>query len=617
MVSAANSFVGSNVGVHVGIGGIVSLIDGNYVILSPDWNGSRGAVTWGIGTVGLRGVSSTDNSLLGSNRGDRLGSSAYLDLHGLSNGDYLVISPQWNGNRGAVTWINGTTGQPLNGLGAITPQNSLLGTASVAASSNLDRVLDNPIAQTFLAVFFESGGRVTVGLTDPSQLTYAAAQGQSLTITSQFLTHTLETGTAVVLQASNDITVQSPITVNSAGNGGALTLEAGRSLVLNASISTDNGALILLANDILANGAVDAERDPGSAVIRMASGTTLDTGSGPLTVELREGAGLTNSDSGAITLQSVAAGSVALINDGPSAGSDVNLGSVTTSGVQSYADPNGITQVSGNLTATNPITFYDSVVLDDHVRLDAGFGTINFAASGLQTLESGVGATLGNVLHNGTGTLQLTSSLTIRGALTNQSGTFDANNQLATVSGLTTLAGGTYLAGTAPQSFNGGLVVLTGVFRSSTGPINVSGGILLANGQFSGVGTVDTLTTFGGTIAPGGASPGVLSVTGALVIRPESTVSILLNGVTAGTGYAQLQAGGPIALGGSTLNLTFGFVPPVASSFEILTNTGSLPVSGTFDGLAEGAVFTQGGYQFQITYQGGTGGDSVVLTRLA
>ena len=55
----------------------------------------------------------------------------------------------------------------------------------------------------------------------------------------------------------------------------------------------------------------------------------------------------------------------------------------------------------------------------------------------------------------------------------------------------------------------------------------------------------------------------------------------------------------------------------MGSRFEILTNTGAAPITGTFAGLAEGAVFTQGGYQFQITYQGGTGGDSVVLTRLA
>ncbi len=34
-------------------------------------------------------------------------------------------------------------------------------------------------------------------------------------------------------------------------------------------------------------------------------------------------------------------------------------------------------------------------------------------------------------------------------------------------------------------------------------------------------------------------------------------------------------------------------------------------------GLDEGTIFTQGGCQFQITYQGGTGGDGLVLTRVS
>jgi hypothetical protein len=81
-----------------------------------------------------------------------------------------------------------------------------------------------------------------------------------------------------------------------------------------------------------------------------------------------------------------------------------------------------------------------------------------------------------------------------------------------------------------------------------------------------------------------------------------------------GAGYSQLQAGGSIELGGATLNLTVGFEPPVGTSFEILSNTGSAPVTGAFNGLPEGAVFSQSSYPFQITYQGGTGGNSVVLT---
>ncbi len=120
--------------------------------------------------------------------------------------------------------------------------------------------------------------------------------------------------------------------------------------------------MTLIANDQLADGVVDSQRDPGSAVITMAPGTTLDTGSGALTVQLRDGAGLTNHDSGAITLQIVTAGSASVVNNGPSAGSNIILGTVTNSGTQSYTNPNGTATVTGNLTTTNsPVTFNQSV----------------------------------------------------------------------------------------------------------------------------------------------------------------------------------------------------------------------------------------------------------------
>ncbi len=82
------------------------------------------------------------------------------------------------------------------------------------------------------------------------------------------MTGTLDTGAAVTLQASNDITISNAITAdNPSGNGGDLTLQAGRSLLINANITTDNGNLTLTANDTVANGVVDADRDSGSAVI--------------------------------------------------------------------------------------------------------------------------------------------------------------------------------------------------------------------------------------------------------------------------------------------------------------------------------------------------------------
>src|SRR5207253_7192429 len=107
---------------------------------------------------------------------------------------------------------------------------------------------------------------VTIGMTDPNQLVFDQALARTLPITPAFLTQTLNTGTAVVLQASNDITVNSPIAV-SADHGGALTLQAGRSIVLNANITSGDAPLTLIANAAVTSGVVDGQRDPGNAVI--------------------------------------------------------------------------------------------------------------------------------------------------------------------------------------------------------------------------------------------------------------------------------------------------------------------------------------------------------------
>src|SRR5258707_13107402 len=96
--------VGTNSG-DVG-GAVAPLSNGNYVVDSPFWNGLRGAVTWGNGSTGITGTISDANSLVGSNAYDVVGES----VTPLSNGNYLVVSSGWNGGRGAVTWCNGSTG---------------------------------------------------------------------------------------------------------------------------------------------------------------------------------------------------------------------------------------------------------------------------------------------------------------------------------------------------------------------------------------------------------------------------------------------------------------------------------------------------------------------------
>ena len=56
---------------------MTALSNGNYVVSSPDWtNGAAagaGAVTWGSGTAGVSGPVSATNSLVGSTANDPVG----------------------------------------------------------------------------------------------------------------------------------------------------------------------------------------------------------------------------------------------------------------------------------------------------------------------------------------------------------------------------------------------------------------------------------------------------------------------------------------------------------------------------------------------------------------
>jgi hypothetical protein len=108
---------------------VVPFTNGNYVVLSPRWNGNRGAATWTDGTVGITGTVDASNSLVGSNPGNPCDQSnpgdcvGYYGIAALSNGNYVVDSPNWNGQRGAVTWGDGTIGI----TGTVDASNSLIG----------------------------------------------------------------------------------------------------------------------------------------------------------------------------------------------------------------------------------------------------------------------------------------------------------------------------------------------------------------------------------------------------------------------------------------------------------------------------------------------------------
>jgi hypothetical protein len=123
--SSANALVGAP-GDNLGIDGVVALANGNFAVVSHIWNGNRGAVTWGNGTTGTVGQASAANSLVGSTANDFVGSFGVTPL---TNGNFVVSSGSWKNGAGvsigAATFGNGTTGT----FGAVSALNSLVGNA--------------------------------------------------------------------------------------------------------------------------------------------------------------------------------------------------------------------------------------------------------------------------------------------------------------------------------------------------------------------------------------------------------------------------------------------------------------------------------------------------------
>ncbi|MBF8263003.1 MAG: Cadherin protein,putative collagen-binding protein, partial [Parachlamydiales bacterium] len=237
IVNTANSLMGSANTHQVSSGGIAALTNGNYVVSSPLWDGAKanvGAATWCDGTIVTATTVTTANSLHGSFTGDRTSSGG---ICALADGNYVVNSPQWNkwldptvADVGAATWGDGAIGI----TGEIVPATSVIG---LTAMTSLGSIVADSVNGTFICPFpaESTSGIVRVGLNNPSTISFAIGTAQTMTIHPQALTYLLNQSTPVTLEASNDITIDSPVTINNPGGaGGLLTLTAGNGVFLNA-----------------------------------------------------------------------------------------------------------------------------------------------------------------------------------------------------------------------------------------------------------------------------------------------------------------------------------------------------------------------------------------------
>ena len=148
--SLVSAMVGDHAGDRLGEGGITVLASGDFVVGSPYWNGNRGAVTFGDADAGLPATISADNSLVAAEPESYVGYVGMVSA--LSNGHYVAASPAWSDGvspyLGAVTWCDGDGST----VGLVSAQNSLVGAVaedsvgtSLLALPNGDYVVGSPL----------------------------------------------------------------------------------------------------------------------------------------------------------------------------------------------------------------------------------------------------------------------------------------------------------------------------------------------------------------------------------------------------------------------------------------------------------------------------------------
>ncbi|WP_137156291.1 cadherin-like domain-containing protein [Rhizobium sp. FKL33] len=303
----------------------------------------------------------------------------------------------------------------------------------------------------------------------------------------------------------------------------------------------------------------------------------------------RGGIGLFLNDTSGVSF--TLAGSVA-----GGSGGKAGLGWESGSPFNGYAGAGGEGIYGVNLS----ITLAGGSVVTGGIGGDGVRAAAIYFESGVNLLDVQGGTIIGDIIGGGVDTLRLSGDT---------GGAFD----MSTVSSFETLES----AGTAAWTLTGANSDVQ-TWTASSGRLLVNGAlantafVIEADATLGGAGTVGAVTVEG-ALGPG-ADCGALT-TGNLSFGADGVLEIEIAGTAVGK-FDQVTVIGSVSLDGVLdVALLKRFSPDVGDSFTIIANDGQDDaVSGVFDGLAEGAVFTVSGAGFQISYAGGDGNDVVLTT---
>jgi hypothetical protein len=484
MVSAANSLVGSTPGDQVGSGGITLLSNGNYVVDSPYWrNGAvtnAGAVTWGSGTTGVTGMVSAANSLVGSTTSDVVGSAlAGSGITALNNGNYVVCSSFWNNgataSAGAVTWGSGTLGV----TGVVSAANSLVGRTAndnvgvgVTALNNGNYVVHS--------YYWHNGAVTNAGAVTWSSGT-TGVTGQVSVANSLVGTTAMDNvGAGVTALNNGNYVVTSYNWHNGAvANAGAVTWGSGTTGVTGA-VSSANSLIGTTAMDAVGLGGVTALNNGNYVVstpnwhngaIAYAGAATWGSGASGVTGAVSSANSLVGDAAdefvGTYGVTALSNGNYVVSNPSWRGGAVGSYGAVTWS--------SGTNGVSGTISAVNSLV--GSAGSGD-IGTSASGGGVTALNNGNYVVQSpnwfnGAVAAAGAVTW-GSGTTGLTGQVSVANSLVGST----TNDQVG-LSGVTALANGNYVV--SSPAWHNGTVTNAGAVTWGSGTTGVTGVVSAAN----------------------------------------------------------------------------------------------------------------------------------------
>jgi len=243
---------------------------GGKVAMSGHFTGNSGVIAAqgsGTGHGGLVSLNSTTHTITAAN--------GTIDVSGGNQGNGGVVKLR-SGNRvtfaGKVKARGGSQAGDGGFVDVSSPgQVELSGKVDASAPSGKTGTL---LIDPMNIEIKDAGG---AAFSSAANVFSATPAGSTVVTASSINTQTAN----VVLQANTDITVTDIVNIANAATG--LTLQAGRSILINNNITTNNGAITMTANDPGANA---ANRTGGTANITMASGTTMNAGSGNISMTI-------------------------------------------------------------------------------------------------------------------------------------------------------------------------------------------------------------------------------------------------------------------------------------------------------------------------------------------